>query len=203
MKWESPFAHTFCGEMKDTETFPSFRVLNNGVPARINYSYGIDLTAAIAIILRDIIGTENDGTRFNKIFRCDFYGNQGFHGEAHLLFSKGIFPRLHKRVNWVPFVFAPKSRVFRLFDRIAEFQHVTVPKHQNTNHLVDHCHESLKCELQQFVWPKMPILSNTGRYSVTSQKDVLSHVERNSVTLQDDPWVNAEESSVTLHTTEF
>ncbi len=62
---------------------------------------------------------------------------------------------------------------------------------------------SLKCELQQFAWPKMPILPNTGEYSVTSQKDVLSNVERNSVTSLEDALVNSEESSVTLHTTEF
>jgi hypothetical protein len=78
-----------------------------------------------------------------------------------------------------------------------------VPKCQNANHSVDYHHESLKGELWQFTWPKMPLLSNTGMYSVTSQKDVLSNVERNSVTSQEDALVNAEESSVTLYTTEL
>ncbi len=124
-----------------------------------------------------------------------------------MLFSKGTFPRLFKKCELgSSFYLLLKAELFRLFDHITDLQHVTVPKHQNANHLADHHHESLGCERQQFTWPKMPILSNTtstGEYSVTSQKDGLSKVERNSVTSQEDALVNAEESSVTLHTTEL
>ncbi|KAI2490412.1 hypothetical protein MHU86_24168 [Fragilaria crotonensis] len=71
-----------------------------------------------------------------------------------------------------------KAQWFLLFDRIAEFQHVTVPKRQNSNHLMDPCYGSLKLELQTFTWPWMPVPSNAAEEDcVTSQDD--------SVTLED------------------
>ena len=89
------------------------------------------------------------------------------------MFSKGTFPRLFKKGELGSSLYLLlKAELFMLFDHITELQHVTVPKCQNANNLIDHHHESLKGELQQFTWPKMPILCNTGEYSVTSQKDV-------------------------------
>ena len=121
-----------------------------------------------------------------------------------MFFSKETSPRLFKKGKLVSSLYLfLKTELFRLFDHITELQHATVSKRQNANHLVDHHHESLICELQQFTWPKMPILSNTGEYSVASKEDVLSNMERNSVTAQDDTLVNAAESRMTLHTTEF
>jgi hypothetical protein len=37
----------------------------------MGHSCGIGLIAAIAIILCDIIGTDNGATRWKEIFRCD------------------------------------------------------------------------------------------------------------------------------------
>ena len=95
-------ARTFCGEMQGTEKFPVFRVLNNGVPARYSYSYGIGLTAAIAIILHDIIGTDYDGTRFNKIFGCDFMEIKVFTQKHICCFPKEHSQDCLRSVNWVP-----------------------------------------------------------------------------------------------------
>ena len=88
--------------MKCTEKFPAFRVLSNGVPARYSYSYGIGLTAAIAIILRDIISTDIDGTCFNKIFGRDLMKIKVFTVKDICCFPKEHSQDCLRRVNWVP-----------------------------------------------------------------------------------------------------
>ncbi len=74
IKWHSPFRQNSFGDNKGTKTFSALRVLDNGVhyPQGDAHSCGISLVAAILIILRVIIGTNNDGgTCYNKMFRCD------------------------------------------------------------------------------------------------------------------------------------
>ena len=66
--------------------------------------------------------------------------------------SRLAFTRLFKKAELgsSSYLHVLKAEWFRLFDRIAGFQHVTVPKRLNSNHLMDPCYESLKCELQTF-----------------------------------------------------
>jgi hypothetical protein len=51
-----------------------------------------------------------------------------------------------------------KAEWFRLLNCIAELQHVTVPQQRNADHLVDCHYETMKLELQTFLWPKTPLL---------------------------------------------
>jgi hypothetical protein len=100
MKWYSPFGRSFFGEMRGTEKFPALRVFDNGVlPLQHDgYSCGIDLIAAIAIILRDVIGTDNGATRLKEIFRRDCMEVGVFTDmkmvEHVCCFSTGTFPKL-------------------------------------------------------------------------------------------------------------
>jgi hypothetical protein len=68
MKWLSPFGRTFFWEMKGINTFPALRVLENDVlPLQEDgHSCGIGILAATAIILRDIIGTQDGVAAYNK-----------------------------------------------------------------------------------------------------------------------------------------
>lgn len=180
MKWNSPFGRTFFGEMKGTKKFPALRVLDKGVlPLQDDgHSCGVGLIAAIGIILRDIIGTDNGATRFKEIFRHDCMkikmSTELKVAEHICCFPMGTFPRLFDKGEFgsKSYLHVLKAEWFRLFDRIAELQHVTVPKRLNADHMVERCYESRKFELQQFTWPKTPILSNVNNNSVTSEEDV-------------------------------
>ncbi|KAI2508302.1 hypothetical protein MHU86_6107 [Fragilaria crotonensis] len=85
-----------------------------------------------------------------------------------------------------------KAQWFLLFDRIAEFQHVTVPKRQNSNHLMDPCYGSLKLELQTFTWPWVPVPSNATEddsvtlEDVSSREDVLPNANERSLPSEED-----------------
>jgi hypothetical protein len=180
MKWHSPFGRTFFGDMKGTEKFPALRVLDDGVLPRQDddHSCGIGLIAAIAIILRDIIGTDNGATRYNEMFRRDcmqVVASTDMRVQENIcFFPRGTFPRLFKNGEWgsSSYLHVLKAEWFMLFDRIAELQHITVPKRQNADHMANHHYESLKRELQQFAWPKTPILSNMEESSLISEDDV-------------------------------
>ncbi|KAI2497454.1 hypothetical protein MHU86_17058 [Fragilaria crotonensis] len=184
MKWLSPFGRTFWAN-EGHQYIPCIGVLDNDVlPLQEDgHSCGIGIIAAIAIILRDIIGTQ-DGVAYNEMFRRDRMEIQmstDVKSKEHICcFPQGIFTKLFKRVDSasISYLHAMKAQWFLLFDRIAEFQHVTVPKRQNSNHLMDPCYGSLKLELQTFTWPWMPVPSNAAEEDcVTSQDD--------SVTLED------------------
>jgi hypothetical protein len=180
MKWLSPFGRTFFGEMKGTNTFPALRVLDNDVlPLQEDgHSCGIGILAATAIILRDIIGTQDGVAAYNKMFRRDRMEIQmstDVKPEEHICcFPQGTFTKLFKRVDSASssYLHAMKAEWFFLFHRIAEFQHVTVPKRQKSNHLMDPCYGSLKLELQTFTWPWFVVPSNAAEDDcVTSQDD--------------------------------
>jgi len=186
MKWLSPFGRTFFGQMKGTNTFPALRVLDNDVlPLQEDgHSCGIGVIAAIAIILRDIIGTQDGVAAYNEMFRRDRMEIQmstDVKSKEHICcFPQGIFTKLFKTVDSasISYLHAMKAQWFLLFDRIAEFQHVTVPKRQNSNHLMDPCYGSLKLELQTFRWPWIPVPSNAAEEDCVTSQD-------NSVTLED------------------
>ncbi|KAI2508001.1 hypothetical protein MHU86_6408 [Fragilaria crotonensis] len=111
-------------------------------------------------------------------------------------FPQGIFTKLFKRDDSasISYLHAMKAQWFLLFDRIAEFQHVTVPKRQNSNHLMDPCYGSLKLELQTFTWPWIPVPSNaTEDDCVTSQDD---SVTLEDVSSREDVLPNANERSL-------
>jgi hypothetical protein len=63
-------------------------------------------------------------------------------------FPSGIFPILFEEDEFglSLYLHVLKAEWFRLFDCIAELQHVTVPEQQNADHLVDHHYETLKQE---------------------------------------------------------
>ncbi len=95
--------------MKRTKKFHALRVLDNGVLSMQDdaYSCGIGLIAAIGIILRVIIGTNNyGGTRFNKMFSHDFMeiknSTDTNHQEDICCFPIGTFQYCLKKVNLVP-----------------------------------------------------------------------------------------------------
>jgi hypothetical protein len=167
MKWHSPFGRTFFGDMKGTKKFPALRLLDIGVlPLQDDaHSCGIGLIAAIGIILRVIIGTDNDSaTRYNDMFRRDHMeikvSTDMKVEEDICCFPSGTFPILFEEDEFgsSSYLQVLKAEWFRLFDRIAELQHVTVPQQQNADHLVDCHYETMKLELQTFLWPKTPLL---------------------------------------------
>ncbi len=63
-------------------------------------------------------------------------------------FPSGIFPILFEEDEFglSLYLHVLKAEWLRLFDCIAELQHVTVPQQQNAGHLVDHHYETLKQE---------------------------------------------------------
>ncbi|KAI2503366.1 hypothetical protein MHU86_11086 [Fragilaria crotonensis] len=137
MKWLSPFGRTFFREMKGTNTFPALRVLDNDVlPLQEDgHNCGIGVIAAIAIILRDIIGTYDISVAgaYNQMFRrnrMEIQMSTDVKPEEHTCcFPQGTFTKLFKRVNFASsYLHGMKAEWFWLFDCIAEFQHVTVPK---------------------------------------------------------------------------
>jgi hypothetical protein len=76
-----------------------------------------------------------------------------------ILFEEGEFgSSLHLHVL--------KAEWFRLFDCIAEEQHVTVPQQRNGDHLVDCHYESMKLELQPFLWSKTSLFCPMWRKAV-------------------------------------
>jgi hypothetical protein len=123
--------------MKGTKTFPALRVLDIGVlPLQDDaHSCGIiGLLAAIGIILRVISGTDNDcGTHYNKMFRCDCMeikvSTDMKVEEDTRCYPSETFPILFEegKSGSSLYLHVLKAKWFRLFDRIAELQHVTVP----------------------------------------------------------------------------
>ncbi|KAI2501433.1 hypothetical protein MHU86_13023 [Fragilaria crotonensis] len=186
--------------MKGTNTFPALRVLDNDVlPLQEDgHSCGIGIIAAIAIILRDIIGTQDGVAAYNEMFRRDRMEIQmstDVKSKEHICcFPQGIFTKLFKRDDSasISYLHAMKAQWFLLFDRIAEFQHVTVPKRQNSNHLMDPCYGSLKLELQTFTWPWVPVPSNATEddsvtlEDVSSREDVLPNANERSLPSEED-----------------
>ncbi len=150
-------------DMKGTKKFPALWVLDSGViPLQDDaHSCGNGLIAAIGILLRVIIGTINDGgKRFNKMFRCDcmeIKGSTAMNLEEDICcFPSGTFPILfeEREFGFSLYLHVLKAEWFRLFDCIAELQHVKVPQRRNAEHLVDLHYETMKLELQTFLWPK-------------------------------------------------
>jgi hypothetical protein len=186
MEWLIPYGKAYFGEMKGSKTFPALRVLENGVLPLQNddHSCGIGLIAAIAIILRDIIGKDNCGTDYNKMFSrehmevkviTDIDDDTGIERSEHMCcFPSGTFRRLPTgdELGSSSYLHVVKAQWFLLFDRIAELQHVTVPKRHNADHSVDDAYETLKGLLQTFSWPERPVLSIVKESCVTSQNDV-------------------------------
>ncbi len=130
------------------------------------YSFGIGLIAAIGIILQVIIGANNDGgKRYNKMFRCtcmEIKDSTDMNLEEDLCcFPSGTFPTIlfeEGEFGSSLYLHVLKAEWFRLLNCIAELQHVTVPQHRNAHHLVDCHYETMKLELQTFLWPKTPLL---------------------------------------------
>ena len=119
------------------------------------HNCGIGLIAAIGIILQVIIGTNNDGgTRYNKMFRRDcmeIKGSTDMNLEEEICcLPSGTFPILSEEGESGSslYLHVLKSEWFRLFDRIAELQHGTVPQQWNVDHLVDCHYETMTLELK-------------------------------------------------------
>ena len=136
-----------------TKKFPSLRLLDIGVlPLQDDaHSCGIGVIAAIGIILRVVIGTENDSAmHYNDMFKRDHMeikvSTDMKVEEDICCFPSGTFPILFKADEFgsSSYLHVLKAEWFRLFDRIAELQHVTVPQRQNADHLVDYHYEALK-----------------------------------------------------------
>ena len=67
-----------------------------------------------------------------------------------------------------------------------------MPKRQNSNHLIDPCYVGLKCELQTFMWPKIPIPSDAAEEDcVTSQEDSVTSLD--DVSTREDVLPNADD----------
>ncbi|KAI2513590.1 hypothetical protein MHU86_730 [Fragilaria crotonensis] len=116
--------------------------------------------------------------------------------EEHTCFPQGTFTKLFQRVDFASssYLHAMKAEWFWLFDRIAELQHVTVPKRQNSNHLINPCYESLKCELKTFTWPTFPIPSNAAEEDCVTSQD--GSVTLEDVSSMEDVLPNADERSL-------
>ena len=73
-------------------------------------------------------------------------------------FQSGTFPKLFKEDEFGSslYLHVLKAKWFRLFDCIAELQHVTMPQRQNVYHLVDHHYETLKGEASNFLLAQDP-----------------------------------------------
>jgi hypothetical protein len=146
----------FFGDMKDTKKLPALRfLLDNGVlPLQDDaHSCGIGLIAAIGIMLRVIIGTDNDGgTGYNEMFRRDHmeinFSTDTEVDEDICCFPSGAFPILFEEDEFGSslYLHVLKAEWFRLFDCIAELQPVTVPQRQNVDHLVDHHYEPMRTD---------------------------------------------------------
>ena len=154
--------------MKGTKTFPALSVLDNGILPLQDDAHicSIGLIAAIGIILQVIIGTNNDGgKRYNKMFRCncmEIKDSTDMNLEEDLCcFPSGTFPTIlfeEGDFGSSLYLHVLKAEWFRLLNCIAELQHVTVPQQRNADHLVDCHYETMKLELQTFLWPKTPLL---------------------------------------------
>jgi hypothetical protein len=165
--------------MKGIKKFPALRVLDNGVlPLQDDtHCCGFGLNAAIGVILRVIIGTDNDsGTRYNKMFRRDGMeikdSTDRKSEEDKCCFPSGTIPTLFEEVEFGSklYLHVLKAEWFRLFDHVAELQHVTVPQRRNADHLVDRHYETMKLELQTFQWPKPPLLLSNVEESIVTSK---------------------------------
>ncbi len=182
------FWKNFFGDMKGTKTFPALSVLDNGILPLQDDAHicSIGLIAAIGIILQVIIGTNNDGgMRNNKMFRLERMeikdSTDRKSEEDICCFPSGTFPTLFEECGFGSslYLHVLKAEWYRLFDCIAELQHVTVPQQWNADHLVDCHYETMKLELQTFSWPKtLLLLSNVQESSVTSKAhDQHEHIE--------------------------
>jgi hypothetical protein len=131
----------------------------------------------VAIILCAIFDTDNGATRWKEIFRRDCM-EVGVFADMKMVeyvccFPTGTSPKLFDKggLGSKSYLHILKAEWFRLFDRIAELQHVTVPKRINGDHMVDDCYQRLKGELQKLTWPNTPILLNVDNNSVSSEDD--------------------------------
>jgi hypothetical protein len=135
--------------MKGTKEFPALRVLDNGIlPLQDDkHSCGIGLIPAVGIILQVFIVTDTDGsTCYNNMFRRDHCMEIKDSSDMNL--EKDIcccpseaFPKLFEEGEFGSslYLHVLKAVWLRLFDCIAELQHVTKLQQQNEDHLVD-CH---------------------------------------------------------------
>ncbi|KAI2506482.1 hypothetical protein MHU86_7997 [Fragilaria crotonensis] len=85
-----------------------------------------------------------------------------------------------------------KAQWFLLFDRIAEFQHVTVPKRQNSNHLMDPLLRKSEVGTSDFHVALVPVPSNATEddsvtlEDVSSREDVLPNANERSLPSEED-----------------
>ena len=179
--WLNPFGNKFFGVMRGTKQFPALRVLEGCkvLPRQLDsHSCGVGLIAGIAIILRDFIvldDVNDDGiSRYIEIFRRDHMAldvatdvdSRGplfvhkLNGESICHLPDGTLKPLplitDPLLNSYDYLHKLKSEWFQLFDHMAEFQNVLLPKRVNPNHVVDPVYGMLKEKLDTFPWPKVP-----------------------------------------------
>ena len=169
MKWLTPFGQNFNGCIRGTKKFPSLRVLDKDVLPlqKDGHSCGIGEGAAVAIILRDIVGAlvGNDhevvcANRYNEMFSRETMVLDTREHEGSLehvcYFPKGSFRPLPTSDS-SDFLHCVKAEWFVVFDRLAELQFVTIPKRRNPDYVVNEHYLNLKALLENFPWPRSPI----------------------------------------------
>ena len=143
--------------MKGTVDFPAVKLLQDDVlPKQVdNFSCGIGLVAAVAIILDTFIGlgTSTVDVLFDTKY-SDFVVEKG---ESVIQVHKGFLDPLPKNPTspTSDYLHDSKEQWFILFDRLAHLQHVIIPKRKNPDVAVkdELLYLPFKTEIDSLPWP--------------------------------------------------
>jgi hypothetical protein len=141
MKWNSVFGDKqSTGMMKGTVDFPAVKVLQEDVlPTQVdNFSCGIGLVAAVAIILDTFI--RQGISRVNVLFDTASSEIVVEKAESVIQIPKRFLESLPKSATLPSsdYLHDSKEEWFILFDHIAHLQHVAIPRRNNPDVVVKH-----------------------------------------------------------------
>lgn len=155
MQWHAPFGKDN-GLLYGTESFPTLRIMNSKgdrLPIQKDaHNCGIGIVAAVALILRDIVGVLNGESKFHLLFQRNslphFHCNltEGFYCQLPTKSLKRL-PSL-KDLVWGNYLKVLREEIFIMMDRLAELQHVLIPS--KLGHKVSVEYYEI---LSQITWP--------------------------------------------------
>jgi hypothetical protein len=166
----TPFGAELRGQMIGTERFPALRLFDHQMHLpqqgpKDDYNCGIGMVSIIGIMLRDLIGADlvEDCNRYYSIFsnpampienvRYNYAPKRTDGTEYVCALPRGLLLHLPES-ECGSYLHAVKAQWFMLFDRLAEFQNVTLPRRLNAEHVVHPRYEAFKRDVLAMPWPK-------------------------------------------------